>query len=195
MKILVGTHNPVKRIQKKFVVGACTFLLIGVLAACGLYGERPVAAAAPGPDTCVRGTAQGMPGSFADLSEDLSKTVVNIKVSKIEKTRGFSGRQIPEGPFGDLFEHFFRFSPGMVFALTHHPLDTAVYDQHRTGSARGHPAVDRRPGNGYAQLGRLANCILLGMNGPHTMTGDGAVFVGDILHLVPGFVTMCKARR
>ncbi len=111
MKISIGTHNPVKRIQKKFVVGACTFLLTGVLAACGLYGERPVAAAAPGPDTCVRGPAQGMPGSFADLSEDLSKTVVNIKVTKIEKTRGFSGQQIPEGPFGDLFEHFFRQMP------------------------------------------------------------------------------------
>ena len=94
-----------------------------------------------------------------------------------------------------LFEHFFRFSPGMILALTHHPFDAAVYDQHRTRSARSHSAVDRRPCNRNAQFGCLADCILLGMNGTHTMTGDRAVFVGDILHLVPGLVTVRKARR
>ncbi len=47
-----------------------------------------------------------VPDSFADLAKRLSPTVVNIKVSKIERTGNFSLPHIPEGPFGDFFRQF-----------------------------------------------------------------------------------------
>ena len=44
--------------------------------------------------------------SFAPLTERLSPTVVNVKVTKVEKM-GFNPRELPEGPFGDMFKQFF----------------------------------------------------------------------------------------
>jgi len=47
--------------------------------------------------------------SFADLSEKLSPTVVNISTTKILKTQRMPGGRIPFGPFGndDFFRRFF----------------------------------------------------------------------------------------
>jgi serine protease Do len=53
-----------------------------------------------------------MPGSFAELAEKLSPTVVNVKVTKVEKTT-FDRQQFQEGPFGDFFERFFKEMPQM----------------------------------------------------------------------------------
>jgi serine protease Do len=53
-----------------------------------------------------------MPSSFAGLADKLSPTVVNVKVTKIEKA-AFHGPQIPEEPFGDFFERFFKEMPRM----------------------------------------------------------------------------------
>ena len=55
--------------------------------------------------------ASATPGSFSDLTEKLSPTVVNIKASKIEKIRHFQNPNMPHEPFGDFFEHFFRQMP------------------------------------------------------------------------------------
>ena len=53
----------------------------------------------------------GAPGSFADLVERVGPSVVNIKVTKVEKVGGadFMGPEgfDPHGPFGDFFEKFF----------------------------------------------------------------------------------------
>ena len=46
------------------------------------------------------------PLSFSELAEKLSPTVVNVKVTKVEKAT-FLGPMAPEGPFGDFFERFF----------------------------------------------------------------------------------------
>jgi serine protease Do len=53
----------------------------------------------------------GAPGSFADLVERVGPSVVNIKVTKVEKVGG-PGFMGPEGfgqdsPFGDFMEKFF----------------------------------------------------------------------------------------
>jgi serine protease Do len=47
-----------------------------------------------------------VPGSFADLAQRLSPTVVNVKVTKVEKVGSFPMPQLPEGPFGDFFRQF-----------------------------------------------------------------------------------------
>ena len=51
-----------------------------------------------------------VPGSFADLAQRLSPTVVNVKVTKVEKVGSFPMPQLPEGPFGDFFRQF----PNMI---------------------------------------------------------------------------------
>jgi len=47
-----------------------------------------------------------VPGSFAELVKKLSPTVVNIKVTKVEKVGHFRMPQVPDGPFGDFFKQF-----------------------------------------------------------------------------------------
>ncbi len=52
--------------------------------------------------------AAGIPvqGSFAGIAEQLSPSVVNIKVTKVQKA-DFPFHALPEGPFQDRFHHFF----------------------------------------------------------------------------------------
>jgi serine protease Do len=84
---------------------AVTFLLGGVLLASSLGTARVQATPA------ITAMANGAPQSFADLAEALGPSVVNIKVTKIQKTEGPDLGQIPEGPFGDMFKHFFGDTP------------------------------------------------------------------------------------
>jgi len=51
-----------------------------------------------------------VPNSFAQLAEKLGPTVVNVKVTKVDKVT-LSAPRIPEGPFGDFFERFFKNMP------------------------------------------------------------------------------------
>jgi serine protease Do len=51
------------------------------------------------------------PPNFADLAEDLGPSVVNIKVTKVEKAQGPGGSPLQEGPFGDMFRHFYGDNP------------------------------------------------------------------------------------
>ncbi|HYL80534.1 MAG TPA: DegQ family serine endoprotease, partial [Candidatus Acidoferrum sp.] len=57
----------------------------------------------------------GAPASFADLAAKLSPSVVNIKVTKVEKAEGpgFMGPEGfgPDSPFGQFFGQFFRDMP------------------------------------------------------------------------------------
>jgi serine protease Do len=89
------------------------FLVAGLLIASGLNWTRPSVAedftsGLPGSTT----SQPSSPGSFAGLADKLSPTVVNVKVTKIEKAT-FHGPQMPEGPFGEFFERFFKEMPRM----------------------------------------------------------------------------------
>jgi len=86
---------------------AATFLLGGMLIASSAETASHAGATMP----IVR-TANGTPPSFVDLAAALEPAVVNIKVTKIEKTEG-PGMPDMEGPSGDLFEQFFGQMPRM----------------------------------------------------------------------------------
>jgi serine protease Do len=101
--------------RKGLVAVAVAALLIGSGLGIGLAGGR-VHQTAVGATTMapVAGPA-GAPAGFADLAEKLSPSVVNIKVTKVERAMG-PGFMGPEGfgpgsPFGDFFERFFREMP------------------------------------------------------------------------------------
>ncbi len=100
--------------NKPFPTGLILFLFLSVLGASSFFNHPPLAsAAAPGTTSQIQSLTATMPGSFADLAEQLSRTVVNIKVTKVEQAQVPGFQQMPEGPFGDLFEHFFRQFPQM----------------------------------------------------------------------------------
>jgi serine protease Do len=112
MTITTKKNMGKKIFQKKSVVtGFCSLLLIGFLVASGFYWQGLPTASALVTESGKSGSAADMPGSFADLTEMLSPAVVNIKATKIEKVRDFHRPNVPEGPFGDFFEHFFRQMP------------------------------------------------------------------------------------
>lgn len=54
----------------------------------------------------ARAVTPAAPSSFADLAKKLSPTVVNVRVTKVEKVGHFQMPQIPYGPFGDFFRQF-----------------------------------------------------------------------------------------
>ena len=75
-------------------------------------GPKPAVCATPqesgAPVPAVGSPA--MPGSFADLAEKLSPSVVNVKVTRVEKAT-MQGVPVPDGPFGEFFERRFRDLP------------------------------------------------------------------------------------
>jgi serine protease Do len=84
---------------------AVTFLFGGMIVASSPGTGSHAGATAP-----VLRTPSGAPTSFADLADALDPAVVNIKVTKIEKT-GMQGMPDMEGPFGDMFKQFFGQMP------------------------------------------------------------------------------------
>jgi len=87
------------------------FLVAGLLMASGLNWTKPSVAEdfTSGPHVSTT-SPPVMPSSFAELADKLSPTVVNVKVTKVEKAT-FHGPQFPEGPYGDFFERFFKEMP------------------------------------------------------------------------------------
>ena len=90
---------------------AVTFLFGGLLLASPLHLTGPAAAGDARPVTQETGLSPAVPASFSDLVQKLGPSVVNIKVVKIEKTGFSQGSSSPEGPYGDLFRHFFQGTP------------------------------------------------------------------------------------
>jgi len=98
--------------RKGVLAIAVAALLVGSGLGFGAAGEwvRPVTA---GADTVGPSAAApaGAPASFADLVERVGPSVVNIKVTKVEKVSvpGLSGPEgfDPNSPFGDFLEKFF----------------------------------------------------------------------------------------
>ena len=66
------------------------------------------------------------PPSFADLAEAVGPSVVNVKITKIEKT-GFPD-QLPldEGPFGEMFKRFFGDTPRQPHQFKSHGAGSGV---------------------------------------------------------------------
>ena len=99
--------------HKRLLVVGLAFFLAGLVAASGLQLTAPsVAAEFKAGQSVTTGAPPALPSSFAELAERLSPTVVNVKVTKFVKT-GFEGQQLPEGPFRDFFDQFFRNMPQM----------------------------------------------------------------------------------
>ncbi len=88
------------------VVSAFALAGLGMASTAHLTG--PPAAKSAAAETAPA-AAPGAPGSFAGLAKKLSPTVVNVKITKIEKAG--PSFQIPEGPFGDFFKQFPNRSP------------------------------------------------------------------------------------
>jgi len=91
-------------------------LLVGGLLGAGLSsGLVHAAAAQAGGAAPAVVTPSGSPQSFADLAEKLAPSVVNIKVTKVERVTGpgFIGPEgfDPDSPFGEFFQHFFGNMP------------------------------------------------------------------------------------
>jgi len=98
--------------RKATVAVALAALLIGSGLGIELAGAKEHQATVVAPaSTGPLGAALG----FADLVEKLSPSVVNIKVTKVEKVEGpgFMGPEGfgPDSPFGDFFRHFFGEMP------------------------------------------------------------------------------------
>jgi serine protease Do len=56
-------------------------------------------------------TTRSTPGSFADLVQQLTPTVVNIKVARVARAEDMPWPQMPEGPLGEFFKRFYPDMP------------------------------------------------------------------------------------
>ncbi|MFQ5658107.1 MAG: DegQ family serine endoprotease [Candidatus Methylomirabilales bacterium] len=92
------------------VAVAVSFLLIGLVMSSDLQwtGSRAAAEIGVGAQVLPK---PADPSSFAELANKLGPTVVNIKVTKIEKIRGSEWPQAPHGSFKEFFERFFGDMP------------------------------------------------------------------------------------
>ncbi|MEJ2137453.1 MAG: DegQ family serine endoprotease [Desulfofustis sp.] len=98
------------------------FFVAGALLATGIIGANTLRAGdsvAEKNDRVIE--SPSMPSSFAELADQLSPTVVNVKVTKVIQT-GFQGPQMHGSPFGDQFGDFFnRFFEQMPQTPRTHP--------------------------------------------------------------------------
>ena len=102
---------------KKLFLAAMPFALAGYLFATGIEGV-PSSIAENTHDKNITTTfsQSTVPDSFAELAQQLSPTVVNVKVTKIEKAHfqsPYQGRHFNGKEFGDFFHRFFEGIPQM----------------------------------------------------------------------------------
>ncbi len=90
---------------------ALAFLLAGFGMASTFHGTGPLQTKSALASVAAPAPAVAVLGSFADLAKRLSPTVVNVKVTKVEKVGPFPTFQFPEGPFGDFFKQFPNMTP------------------------------------------------------------------------------------
>jgi serine protease Do len=100
-----------KHIETRTLLIVAAFLMGGMVLASGLNWTGSSAADDfSGGDHVTLTAPATIPSSFAQLAEKLGPTVVNVKVTKVDKVT-LSAPRIPEGPFGDFFERFFKNMP------------------------------------------------------------------------------------
>jgi len=85
---------------------AVAFLFAGMLITSSLGTFTHTQAAAAPAQSMVAG-----PPSFVELAEALGPSVVNIKVTKMQKAEGPEMPDMENTPFGDMFKHFFGDMP------------------------------------------------------------------------------------
>ena len=90
---------------------AISFLFVVLLMAPSFHWPGVSEARALGNVSQVSATGPLIPETFADLAQRLEPTVVNIRVTKIEKTGFRQGIPFPEGPQGEFFRRFFGERP------------------------------------------------------------------------------------
>jgi hypothetical protein len=83
----------------------------------------------------------------------------------------------------------------MVFEFANHALNATVYNQHSTGAARRHAAIQSASFQRDTKSGGLANGILLGMYCAYAMVCNLAIFVGNLFKQMPDFVAMRQTNR
>ena len=111
-KLKKNINNKHHRVKGIIAIGI-PFLVAGLVMASGFEWTTPsVAEGLIDGHQVATPSESVMPGSFAELAENLSPTVVNVKVTKIEKA-AFQGPQMPDGHFEDFFERFFKEMPRM----------------------------------------------------------------------------------
>ncbi|SPJ15276.1 putative periplasmic serine endoprotease DegP-like [Syntrophobacter sp. SbD2] len=94
-----------KRFGIKTIMGVGLACALTGLLASGMFDSIGRAAAEPGVIHSQTGTELPVITSpFTALAEKCTPSVVNVKVTKVEKT-GFGEMQIPWAPFGDFFNH------------------------------------------------------------------------------------------
>jgi serine protease Do len=107
---------------RKLLLAGMPFFVAGALLATGINGANTLRAGdsvAEKNDRVIE--SPSMPSSFAELADQLSPTVVNVKVTKVIQT-GFQGPQMHGSPFGDQFGDFFnRFFEQMPQTPRTHP--------------------------------------------------------------------------
>lgn len=92
---------------RKILTMGLPFFVVGVFVASGLQGiKSSIAEGITGGPHVTSSLPSMIPGTFAELAKKMSPTVVNVKVTKIEKA-GFQGRQFQGEPFDDFFGRFF----------------------------------------------------------------------------------------
>ncbi len=101
--------------------GAVILLVAGMLIASSAgFATHVYANPRPG------ATAAGAPPSFADLAEAVGPTVVNVKITRLEKTQFPNMPQIEEGPFGEMFKRFFGDMPQQPHQFRSHGAGSGV---------------------------------------------------------------------
>lgn len=101
-----GIGNSIKkRLRAGTIMAVATVFILGGLIMSGAV-ER-ISSAAPGPAAVQAQSGQELPGihsPFTALAEKCTPSVVNVKITKVEKT-GLGEMQIPWGPFRDFFNN------------------------------------------------------------------------------------------
>ena len=94
-----------------------------------------------------------------------------------------------------LTEHLFGFGTCMVFVGADHADDATVDNEHGAGAAGGHAAVKGAAIQSDASTCRLADGVLLGVDGTNTVLGDAAVLVYHLFKLVTDLVAVGQSFR
>lgn len=103
------TNATAKRFgPKKLLLAGLPFFAAGILVASGFHWTSPsIASDVTQGQHVTTDAVPMMPTSFAELADKLSPTVVNVKVTKVEKA-DFQGPSMRGNPFGDQFGDFFN---------------------------------------------------------------------------------------